>query len=61
MHGGYQCVAQLSLSQDVVFFLLFAAAFSNDVVPCVLKMLKLAQTTRVIPKYTVLPYCVIDT
>ena len=42
IHGGYQCVAQLSFSRAVVFFLLFAAVFSRDDVRYVLKMLKLA-------------------
>ena len=42
IHGGYECVAQLSLSRAIVFFLLLAAAFSHVAVPCVLKMLKLA-------------------
>ena len=39
IHGGYQCVSQLSLSQAVVLFLLFAAVFSRDAVPHVLKRL----------------------
>ena len=43
IHGGYQCVAQLSLSRAVVFFFLFAATFSRDAIPCVLKVLKLAR------------------
>ena len=41
-HGRYQCVAQLLLNQAVVFFLLFAAAFSCGASLCVLKIVKLA-------------------
>ena len=43
IHGGCKCIDQLSLSLGVVFFLLFAATFRRDAVPCVLKMLQLAQ------------------
>ena len=42
-HTWWVCVAQLSLSRAVVFFLPFAAAFSRDAAPCVIKMLKLAR------------------
>ena len=35
-------IVQLSLSQIVVFFLLFVTTFSHGTMPCVLKILKLA-------------------
>ena len=43
IRGGYQCVTQLSLSLAVVLYLLFAATFRPDAMPCVLKILKLAR------------------
>ena len=42
MDGGYQCVAQLSLSQVMVFFWLFAFAFSREAMPYILNTRKLA-------------------
>ena len=41
LHGGYQYVAQLSLSRVMVFFWLFAVAFSRAVAPYVLYARKL--------------------
>ena len=38
LHGAYQCVAKLSLNQAVLFFLLFAVAFSHSAMSCVLKL-----------------------
>ena len=40
-HGGYQRVAQLSLSRAMVFFWLRAAAFSRGAAPYVLYTQKL--------------------
>ena len=42
-HGGYQCVAQLSLSRAMAFFCLSGAAFSRGAVPYVSNTRKLAQ------------------
>ena len=57
IYGGYQCVAQLSVSQAVVFFLLLATTFSCDATPCVLKMLKWAQNYLGHSKRTVVVLC----
>ena len=42
MHGGYQCVAQLSLSQVMAFFWLFVVMFSHGTTLYVFNIRKLA-------------------
>ena len=53
MHGGHQCVAQLLLSQAMVFFWLLLSCLAV-VLLCMLSICTNLACTRIIPKSTVL-------